>query len=687
VVRKSIGNLIHNLDPAARVIHSRRAQHGNNPSDRLTFIDMQSNVHGREWLETNGLGGFASGTVGGIHTRRYHGLLTAATKPPVGRMLLLSKLEETVQFRGRSYELSANRYPDGVLHPRGFDLLIDFQHDPMPSFVYQLSDGACVTKRLFMPHGHNTVVVEYELPEEATLEIRPLIAFRDYHSTTHENSALNPAVDLAKPGVATIHPYPDLPALHLSYTQDGATAETTGHWYRNFEYSIERERGLDFREDLFQPFCIRWNSGHTHIAIVAGIGPTRPSAADVPQIRSKELARRQAIRDSAPLPDPFVQKLTIAADQFLVQRGEGKTVIAGYPWFSDWGRDTMIALPGLTLTTGRPEIARQILQAFAASLSEGMLPNRFPDAGEHPEYNTVDATLWFFEAARAYAETSEAALAFVREHLVPKLRDIVSWHLRGTRYGIRVDPADGLLHCGEPGVQLTWMDAKVGDWVVTPRHGKPVEIQALWYNALRILAELVPTEGLYANLAGRVKASFNDLFWNEDQQCLYDVVSADGAARDASVRPNQIFAISLPHTMPSADRARAVVERVRRDLFTPAGLRTLSPNDPNYRPRYEGGVWERDSAYHQGTVWPWLAGPFLIAFMRVNSGSAEASQQARKWLRGFEPLLEAACFGQIPEIADGDAPHAARGCFAQAWSVAELLRAWSFDNPAGGTSL
>ena len=384
-----------------------------------------------------------------------------------------------------------------------------------------------------------------------------------------------------------------------------------------------------------------------------------------------------AVDDHAASPDPLVQQLTAAADQFIVQRGELNSVIAGYHWFADWGRDTMIALPGLTLMTGRPEIARNILEAFAASADQGMLPNRFPDAGESPEYNTVDATLWLFEAVRSYLRYS-GDHAFVRERLYPKLKEIVDWHLRGTRYGIHVD-TDGLLACGEPGVQLTWMDAKVGDWVVTPRTGKPVEIQALWYNALRILGDLAHKfsdsgpETFLHELANQARQRFEAQFWNADAGCLYDVIDAEH--RDASIRPNQIFAVSLHHSMLPPDKQRQVVDVVQRELLTPVGLRSLSPHDANYRPHYEGGVRERDSAYHQGTVWPWLIGPFISAYVKVHGRREEAREQAGAWVKTFHEHLSTAGLGQIPEIADAEPPHEPRGCIAQAWSIAELLRA------------
>ncbi len=629
-----------------------------------------------EWLETNGLGGFACSTIVGMNTRRYHGLLTAATQPPAGRMLLLSKLEETLVVNGERFELSVNQYP-GAIHPVGYRHLLEFRLEPLPTFVYR-AGGVQLEKRVFMVHGENTTVIEYELTspssaDQCELEIRPLIAFRDYHGTTHRNGALNAVVSLEE-GVASIQPYADLPRLFFAH--DAGAVEGPGAWYDNFQFEIEHERGLDFQEDLFNPLLFRFPIGATRSAVIIASTGKRLSS-DAPQLHTSEVSRRRALEDLAPGSDPLIRQLTVAADRFIVQRGKLKTIIAGYPWFGDWGRDTMIALPGLTLVTGRFDIARDILLAFAGSVDQGMLPNRFPDAGETPEYNTVDATLWFFEAIRGYLDYT-GEFDFVKTRLLPVLNDILEWHVRGTRYGIRVD-TDGLLACGEPGVQLTWMDAKIGGWVVTPRTGKPVEIQALWYNALRIAEDLsrcggdaVQADSL-GRMAERARSSFLEQFWNPGRACLYDAI--DGERRDASVRPNQIFAVSLHHPLLTGERARQVVTVVERELLTPAGLRSLSPADANYRGRYEGGVFERDSAYHQGTVWQWLFGPFLTAYCRTHPDPEAARLQAAKWLAGCEPQLSQACLGQVSEIADGDAPHSSRGCFAQAWSVAELLRA------------
>ncbi|MBI3329023.1 MAG: amylo-alpha-1,6-glucosidase [Nitrospinae bacterium] len=646
----------------------------------------------REWLETNGLGGFASSTIVGLNTRRYHGLLTAATLPPVGRLVLLSKLEETLIIDGQRFEISANRYP-GVVHPQGYQYLKEFRLDPFPVFTYAVG-GVEIEKSVFMIQGENSTVIQYgcrvsgvgcrengNTPSPGAplgagrvqLEVRPLLAFRDYHSTTHENDALNPHVHV-ETGVATVAPYAGLPALHVAHDADAL--EAVGYWYRSFEYDVERQRGLDWVEDLYNPFVLRFDLRRGgQVAIIAST--ERHDIGRVAEHREAEISRRQAVLAASPSDDELICELVAAADQFVVERGEQQTIIAGYHWFSDWGRDTMIALPGLTLVTGRADVARSILLAFAHHVDRGMLPNRFLDAGEQPEYNTVDATLWFFEAVRALLHYTNDD-AFVRAHLYDVLADCIAWHVRGTRYGIRVD-SDGLLAAGEAGVQLTWMDAKVGGWVVTPRHGKAVEVQALWYNALRIMEHLVQRfEGevsarRYHDMAEQAHWSFNQVFWNEADGCLYDVVAGD--MRDASIRPNQIFAVSLPYTMLSHEHAKRVVERVIRDLLTPYGLRSLARDDPQYRGCYEGDPWSRDSAYHQGTVWTWLMGPFITAYLKVSGRTPDTRAQAVRWLEGFREHLRDAGLGQVSEIFDGDLPHRPRGCLAQAWSVAELLRA------------
>jgi predicted glycogen debranching enzyme len=630
----------------------------------------------REWVETNGIGGFASGTMNGCNSRRYHGLLVAATKPPVGRLVLLSKLEETLIVNGRRFELSTNLYP-GVIHPQGFQFLKQFRLDPFPTFTFSV-ENIGIEKTVFMVQGQNTTVIEYRISGtkelgKAQLEIRPLIAFRDYHSLTHENGAINGRID-EQAGAIAISPYPGLPSLYLANNAD--LIETTGPWYRTFEYDAERGRGLNFQEDLFNPCVLRFDlKSNSKATAIASTEPQKMTAAE--EYRQREILRRRDVTQQVPVEDEFVGALTAAADQYIVSRGDQKSVIAGYHWFSDWGRDTMIALPGLTLPTRRYGVARSILRTFAQHVDQGMLPNRFPDAGETPEYNTVDATLWFFEAVRAYlAYTGD--LAFVREEIYGVLTDIINWHVRGTRFGIKLDSA-GLLNSGEAAVQLTWMDAKVGDWVVTPRRGKPVEIQALWYNAICIMEEIASrlddgsARKRFNNMAALTKWSFNRLMWNEKGGYLYDVVN--GGPPDASIRPNQIFAVSLRHSTLSPERARQVVSAAQEHLLTPYGLRSLAPSDPQYRGRYTGDGASRDGAYHQGTVWPWLMGPFITAYIKANGGSDTARRQAQVWLAPLQEHLADAGMGHISEIFEGDAPHRPVGCIAQAWSVAEVLRA------------
>jgi predicted glycogen debranching enzyme len=633
----------------------------------------------REWLETNGLGGYASSTACGMNTRRYHGLLVAATRPPVGRMVLLSKLEETLVCGDSRFDLSVNRYP-GTVHPQGHQYLTEFRAEPFPTWVYR-AGGIEITRSLFLRHGENTVVVEYAVTGGACkLEIRPLIACRDYHGMSHANPHIRRTYDEAG-GVLALQPYDGAPELFLAH--NGA-AEAGGDWYYDFEYDIERQRGFQEREDLFNPLVLSFNCAAGRPARIIA-STKRRKIDDADELRIAELKRRSRISGAAAPGDPFSALLHQAADQFIVERGSLKSIIAGYPWFSDWGRDTMISLPGITLATGREDVARDILLAYAQSASQGMLPNRFPDEGEEPEYNTVDATLWFFEAVRAYLQHT-GDYSFVEREIYPVMISIIEWHLRGTRYGIRVDP-DGLLRCGEPGVQLTWMDAKVGDWVVTPRYGKPVEIQALWYNALLVMAALAERfEGIveahaYEQMAARAKDAFLSQFWNEDAECLYDVV--DGESHDGTIRPNQIFAVSLHFPLLAGERARQVVETVQRELLTPAGLRSLSPYDPRYRGRYEGDVLSRDGAYHQGTVWSWLLGPFIEAYLKVHGFSPEARRQAGDWLGEMRAHLWDAGLGQVSEIFDGDSPHNPRGCFAQAWSIAELLRVYTLLEEPG----
>jgi len=626
----------------------------------------------REWLETNGIGGFASSTVSGANTRRYHGLLTAAMRPPLGRVTTLSKFEEIVTIGGERFELSSNQYPDKI-HPKGFQYLESFRLDPFPVWEFHLGK-IIISKSIFMVNGQNTTVCEWsvsgETEEEVTLEIKPLLSFVDYHSLQQETDNINLEFETEK-NCVVIEPLSEEPKLFFDH--NAKAIETTGHWYRHFQYEIEKERGFDFSEDLFQPFSMKFDLAEFAAVIVS---TRRHEISDVATFRKRERARRNLITRTADAEDDFTKQLVLAADQFIVSRGDGKTIIAGYPWFSDWGRDTMIALNGLTLATNRFEVAKNILLEFSKHVSKGMIPNRFPDEDETPEYNTVDATLWYFEAIRAYAEKTEN-FAFVKDFLYEKLVEIIYWHERGTRFNIHTDE-DGLLFAGEDGWQLTWMDAKLGDEVFTPRIGKPVEIQALWYNALCTMADFAEKFGdkdgeyKYAALAKKAKKSFNEAFWNSDDECLFDCVNGD--FKDASVRPNQIFAVSLHHSMLSAFQAKKIVKKVENELFTPMGLRSLSFASNDYRPIYSGSPYERDSAYHQGTVWAWLMGSFIESLQKVYPRGRKSKQYINEILDGFKAHLTEEGIGQISEIFDGDAPHQPRGCFAQAWSVAEILR-------------
>lgn len=642
--------------------------------DQIICTDLKS-ASSREWLETNGIGGFACGTISGANARRYHGLLTAAITPPLGRVTVLSKFEETVEFDGRKFDLSADQFPD-VVSPQGYKFLKQFRLDPFPIWTYVVEDIE-IEKRVFMVNGANTTLCRWIMTAGAgrdiSLTLKPLVSFVDYHALQHESRSERFAHTVDCSEVTVISGS----GVDLYLRHNAAEIISTGYWYKNFEYEVERERGFDFTEDLYQPFEMRFNISERPADVSASTDGN--AVTDQTAAAAAEMKRRKGLAKQSGARTGVGKQLALAADQFIVSRGSGHTVIAGYPWFTDWGRDTMIALSGLTLATGRHEIARGILLEFSNYISEGMLPNRFPDAGDQAEYNTVDATLWYFEAVRAYIEATDDN-EFVREHLYAKLVDIVAWHLHGTRYNIHVD-TDGLLYAGSPGVQLTWMDAKVGDHVITPRTGKAVEIQALWYNALLIMADLAAEfadaedEAKYRAMAELCKLSFNGAFWNENEQCLFDVV--ENGSRDASIRPNQIFAVSLHHSMLDGERAAKVVAKVERELLTPVGLRSLSPADARYCPTYIGSPLERDSAYHQGTVWAWLIGAFIDAYRKVNGQGPATENRVDQMLSGFRSHLSEAGLGQISEIFDGDPPHKPRGCFAQAWSVAEVLRVLS----------
>ena len=637
-----------------------------------------------EWLETNGRGGFASGTVAGPNTRRYHALLLIARNPPVDRFVLVNHLDEQVEIGGQSLSLSANCYP-GVVHPDGYRRCVGFSADPWPTWTYDVG-GSQVIREIFCPQGRDMVVVRWHLAgtrgHAAKLVVRPMLSGRNYHATHHENNDLWAGV-MRGSGSISWHPYEGAPVCNTFYS---GLYHHEPEWYQRVQFPIERERGLDGEEDWWSPgeFAMELSAEQPAYLVFTTepVGDGSPSttvdSAAVETLARDERRRRQKLADSAPGTDRLVRSLRQAAESYLSDRGTQKTVIAGYPWFADWGRDTFISLPGLCLSTGRHDVARQVITAFSTHVSQGMIPNRFPDEGETPEYNTIDASLWFVHAVGCYLDYTKDE-STVRRVTWPAVRAILEGYRQGTRYGIRMD-ADGLITGGAPGMQLTWMDAKVGDWVVTPRRGKPVEVQALWVRALAVGEELAAKFGdkAYAKRCGddRIRAikSFRMRFWYEQGGYLYDVVDGEGGD-DASLRPNQIYAAAFPGELLDAKQAERVVQVVEERLLTPVGLRTLAPGDPQYRPRYEGDVHSRDGAYHQGTVWPYLMGPFVTAWLKVHGGRPGARRTARGFLDGLEAHLHEACIGQVSEIFDADAPHWPRGCFAQAWSVAEPLRA------------
>ena len=649
----------------------------------MTCRDYSKSSH-LEWLETNGLGSFASGTVSGANTRRYHGLLVASLHPPVDRFVTLSKLQETVLVGKQYFELGANQFP-GTVNPKGHYLIQEFRLDTFPVWIYNVND-LLLEKAVFMLPGENSTVIRYRLlkTEEdrfAVLALRPFVAFREYHSLAGENDAIHRLPVREEPALLQLLPYDGLPALTLHHNAIGFTVRPD--WYRQFEYMEELDRGLNFREDLFTHGYLSFElSSKSPLAFVVATledkGPV--SREQVEAWEGQEEARRRAIMTSPLSADPFVRQLQLAADAFVIRRADGaSSLIAGYHWFTDWGRDTMISLPGLALTTRRFGLAKDILSSFLKYCDRGMLPNRFPDRDGTPEFNTVDATLWLFHAVHQYF-LATGDLGFLRDEAFPKLEEVIDWHLKGTRYGIRMDAADGLLSAGEPGVQLTWMDAKIGDWVVTPRQGKAVEINALWHNAMCVMESFSrklkneERAHFYQQLRSVIQRSFNLVFWNAEANCLFDCIQ-DGVP-DKKIRPNQIFATSLPHPLLPSDRAQAVVQVVKEKLLTPYGLRSLAPGHPDYRPMYRGNGYERDSAYHQGTVWAWLIGPFVDAYLNAFGESEETCHYLKSLFEGFRQHLSEAMLGSISEIFDAEAPHAPKGCAAQAWSVAEVLRSY-----------
>jgi len=634
----------------------------------------------REWLVTNGTGSYAMGTMAGVLTRGYHGLLIAALDPPLGRTLLLANLEETLTRSGEAFPLFTNSWHPGEITPEGYTYVEHFQLDGTTPVWTFAAGSVRLEKRLWMQPGSNTTFVRYTLLEgdgPIELDINALVNYRDHHTRT-QGTNLEVHTEAITHGLRVTTPNGLTPLYVLSST---ASVQPLHDWHENLYLDAEAKRGAAaYDNDLLAgSFHATLHPGETLDIVASTDAEAELDGAKAYQTRTQyeESLITRSQQTHAPAE---IRQLVLAADQFIVQRKasdnpEGRSVIAGYPWFGDWGRDTMISLPGLTLETGRTEVAAQILRTFSRFVDKGMLPNRFPDTSEVPEYNTVDATLWYFQAIRAYyVYTKDRDLL---QDLFPILEQIVAWHIQGTRHQIHVDPTDGLLYAGEPGTQLTWMDAKCNGWVVTPRIGKPVEVNALWYNALKIMGDFARELGNnigadeYDTRAENVCRSFAR-FWNADAGYCYDVL--DGPeGHEACLRPNQIFAVSLPYSPLNGQQQKAVVDTCKRSLLTPLGLRSLAPDDPSYIGQYEGTTEQRDGAYHQGTVWSWLIGPFVEAHMRVYADA----EQARKFL---EPLLHEhlseAGLGSISEVFDGNAPYLTGGCPAQAWGVAELLRAW-----------
>ena len=634
-----------------------------------------------EWLVTNGIGGYASGTIAGGMSRRYHGLLVAALQPPVGRTQLVAWMDEIVRYGGTEFALATHRWASGAVEPKGFQCIEKFcLEGTTPVWTYVLGD-ARLEKRVWMQQEANTTYVEYTLVKgnaPLEMELKALVNYRDFHAATHAGD-WRMRVEPVEHGVKVLAFDGATPFYLLSA---GAACEARHEWYRDCVLLEERRRGLDDHEDhLFAAlFRAKVKVGES-FAIVTSTEATAALDGGAARVRGTDREARllSASRHASAGAPEWLPQLVLAADQFIVKRAlpdepEGRSVIAGYHWFGDWGRDTMIALPGLTLATGRADLAKQVLLAFARYVDGGMLPNNFPDAGGTPQYNTADAGLWYFEAVRQYVAATGDLQTL--QTLFPVLDGMVEAHVKGTRYQIHVDAADGLLYSGEAGVQLTWMDAKIGDWVVTPRTGKAVEINALWINAMETMTGfarvLKKSSETYDALSRKAKEGFPK-FWNAQRGCCYDVIDAPGLGNDTSLRPNQIFAVALPVSPLTPAQRKAVVDTCAEHLLTPYGLRSLAPGEPGYQGHYGGGPRERDAAYHQGTAWGWLLGPFALAHFRVYRDRAAAMG----FFESIGTAMRSYGVGSLGEIYDGDAPFTPRGCIAQAWSVGEVLRAWT----------
>ena len=636
-----------------------------------------------EWMVSNGRGGFAMATVTGLLTRRYHGLLVAAIRPPVERFVLLAKIDATIMIDGLTYELGTNDYPEAV-HPRGYKFLDSFSLRPIPVWRWRLGD-ALLEQRLCMAPGEDTSYIQFRLlsgPKTVRIAARPLCTSRHFHTLTRYRDMGPPVAEADADGIS-FRWAGDRPGWFLSHNGD---YRPKPDWYYDFVLTGEAERGQESLQDLFVPGVVSKTIASDDPVGLVFAASTRPSPwREAPDALDAAGAADPSSDDMKPAPvDAAIPLLVRMGADFIVARAdESKTIVAGYPWFGDWGRDTFISLTGLCLVSDRFDDARSIIQGYAQFVDGGMIPNRFPPFGEDPAYNTADATLWYIHAIDRYL-TYSGDWTFIADVMYPVVADIIEAHIAGTRHNIRRTD-DGLLQAGSAGLQMTWMDAKVGDHVITPRVGKPVEINALWFNALAIAAGFAERLGDRTRasrwLAGaeRCRSAFNARFWNADEDCLLDVVDVDHApgAVDASIRPNQLFAVSLTHPVLNRDKWIPTVRVCEQRLWTPLGMRTLAPEDPRYCPQFRGDLAARDGAYHQGTVWPWLLGPFVTAYTRSYPDADPPT--VGRFLVGIQRHLTTAGLGGISEVADGAAPHAPGGCPWQAWSVAEPLRALCED--------
>lgn len=642
----------------------------------------------KEWVLTNGIGGYAGSSVTGAHARKHHGYLIASLHPPVERFVILSKINECLIRSSGKKDFTVEQYLAGdgsTAYREGIEYLNSFTYDGLVHFTTKAPEFT-MTKTLAFEHGKNTIAVSYDIQNDgdaATLVLTPLFNYRVHHDASTVDT-LKFDTTYEQPEIRLV-PQQNKDVTIRLFTDDGTVVPCEEKYTTGMQLQKELDVESDALDDNYTPYQIEFplDAGcRKKISIVCTIEDAYEK--DAFATAAAEMARFNALEKKAGYHDELAETLTIAADHFLAYRQSTglMTVLAGLPWFTDWGRDTMIALTGLTLSTGRYQDARDILTTFARYVHHGMVPNMFPDEGTAPLYNTADASMWYFYAVGKYLDYTGTPedYAFVQETIYPKLKEIIAAYEHGTDFSIYMEE-DGLIHAGSGLDQVTWMDVRVGDWVATPRHGKPVEINALWYHALCLMEEWATRFGEdgshYAALAAHAKESFAKEFWNEKDGCLYDVV--DGLKGDATLRPNQIYAVSLPHRMLDADKEKKIVDKVYEKLYAKTGLRSLSPDDKEYHPTYEGCLDKRDHAYHQGTSWGFLLGGFLTAYVHVYGTSKEVIKQADAMLDATREQFYHGCIGSIAEIFDGDEPHTSRGCYAQAWSVGEILRAYTED--------